>query len=166
MVLCYLEGMSLEAAAGQLGCPIGTVGVRLMRARERLKIRLSRRGMAVPAGLLVTGAAARSASAALPAALVGSTVNAVMHQATSGIVSLAAAKLTTDVLRNMVMIKMAQDVHGHHGGTGATLASWEDSSFSPECSMRASRKTSGPTRGTNFLDRCESRDEVRRVDRE
>ena len=31
VILCYLEGMSLEAAAGQLGCPIGTLGVRLMR---------------------------------------------------------------------------------------------------------------------------------------
>ena len=41
VVLCYLEGMSLEAAAGRIGCPIGTVGVRLMRAKERLKIRLS-----------------------------------------------------------------------------------------------------------------------------
>ena len=33
--------MSLEAAAGQLGCPIGTVGVRLLRAKERLKTRLT-----------------------------------------------------------------------------------------------------------------------------
>ena len=108
VVLCYLEGMSLEAAAGQLGCPIGTVGVRLMRARERLKIRLSPRGMSVPAGLLVAGTAARSASAALPAALVGSTVNAVIGKAKVGVVSLAAAGLAHDVLRSMTMIKLAK----------------------------------------------------------
>ncbi len=112
VVLCYLEGMSLEAAAGQLGCPIGTVGVRLMRARERLRIRLSARGMSVPAGLLVAGAAVRSAAAALPAGLVGSTVNAVMGKATLGIVSLAAAKLTSDVLGSMVIKKLAKTCAG------------------------------------------------------
>ena len=77
VILCYLEGISLEAAAGQLGCPIGTLGVRLMRAKERLKIRLTRRGMSVPAGILIGGLPAKSAPAALPATLVGSTVNAV-----------------------------------------------------------------------------------------
>ena len=46
VVLCYLEGLTHEEAARQLGWPIGTVGVRLMRARERLRVRLTRRGMA------------------------------------------------------------------------------------------------------------------------
>ncbi len=112
VVLCYLEGMSLEAAAGQLGCPIGTVGVRLMRARERLRIRLSRRGISITAGILTAGTTARSSSAALPAALVASTVNAVMHKATVGIVSLAAAKLTSDVLGSMVRSKVSKAVMG------------------------------------------------------
>ncbi len=112
VVLCYLEGMSLEATAGQLGCPIGTVGVRLMRARERLKIRLRARGMSVPAGLLAAGTAARSASAALPAGLVGSTVNAVVHKATVGIVSLTAAKLAREILGSMVIKKLAKTCAG------------------------------------------------------
>ena len=46
VVLCYLEGLTHAEAARQLGWPIGTVGVRLMRARERLRSRLTRRGMA------------------------------------------------------------------------------------------------------------------------
>ena len=46
VVLCYLEGLSHEQVARQLGWPIGTVGVRLMRARERLRDRLTRRGLA------------------------------------------------------------------------------------------------------------------------
>ncbi len=50
VVLCYLEGLTLEEAARQLGWPIGTLGVRLMRARERLRARLTRRGLA-PTGL-------------------------------------------------------------------------------------------------------------------
>jgi len=46
VVLCDLEGLSREEAARQLGWPMGTLGVRLMRARERLRARLTRRGMA------------------------------------------------------------------------------------------------------------------------
>jgi hypothetical protein len=45
VVLCDLEGLTHEEAARRLGCPTGTVGVRLMRARERLRARLIRRGM-------------------------------------------------------------------------------------------------------------------------
>jgi RNA polymerase sigma-70 factor (ECF subfamily) len=51
VMLCYLEGLTHEEAARQLGWPIGTVGVRLMRARERLRERLTRRGVA-PAGIM------------------------------------------------------------------------------------------------------------------
>ena len=36
VVLCYLEGLSCEAAAQQLGLPVGTVKSRLSRGRERL----------------------------------------------------------------------------------------------------------------------------------
>lgn len=45
IVLCYLEGLTYEAAAHQIGSPVGTVRVRLSRARERLRKRLERRGL-------------------------------------------------------------------------------------------------------------------------
>ncbi len=44
MVLCYLLGRTNDEAARELGCPRGTVAVRLARARERLRRRLLRRG--------------------------------------------------------------------------------------------------------------------------
>ena len=44
VVLCYLEGETYEATAQRIGCPVGTVRVRLARARVRLRDRLSRRG--------------------------------------------------------------------------------------------------------------------------
>lgn len=44
IVLCYLEGLTYEAAARQIGSPVGTVRVRLSRARERLRKGLERRG--------------------------------------------------------------------------------------------------------------------------
>src|SRR4051794_25877581 len=40
VVLCYLEGLTTEAAARTLGCPQGTVLSRLSRAREQLRGRL------------------------------------------------------------------------------------------------------------------------------
>ena len=49
VVFCYLEGLTQEQAARRLACPIGTVESRLHRARERLRSRLVRRGLA-PAG--------------------------------------------------------------------------------------------------------------------
>jgi RNA polymerase sigma factor (sigma-70 family) len=51
-VLCYLEGRTNEEAARQLGCPKGTVLSRLARARQRLRTRLTRRGVALTTGAL------------------------------------------------------------------------------------------------------------------
>jgi RNA polymerase sigma factor (sigma-70 family) len=52
IVMCYLEGRTHDEAASALGWPVGTVRSRLARARERLKSRLSRRGLAPAVALL------------------------------------------------------------------------------------------------------------------
>jgi len=46
VILCCLSGLTHEQAAEQLRCPVGTVESRLFRARQRLKERLTRRGLA------------------------------------------------------------------------------------------------------------------------
>ena len=46
VVLCYLEGLTHEMAAEHLGWPVGSVKSRLAWARERLRVRLTRRGVA------------------------------------------------------------------------------------------------------------------------
>ncbi len=76
-VLCYLGGKTNEEAAQQLGCPSGTVFSRLARARERLRTRLTRRGLALPAGVLTATLAALSqqARAATPPQLATTTVH-------------------------------------------------------------------------------------------
>src|SRR5262249_18489924 len=54
LVLCYLEGHSQDEAARQLGWSRGTVRGRLRRGRDRLRARLTSRGLAVSAGTVVT----------------------------------------------------------------------------------------------------------------
>jgi RNA polymerase sigma factor (sigma-70 family) len=50
-ILCYVQGKTNEEAAKELGCPKGTVLSRLARARERLRNRLTRRGLAYSVGI-------------------------------------------------------------------------------------------------------------------
>jgi RNA polymerase sigma factor (sigma-70 family) len=74
LVLCYLEGKTHAQAAAALRCPVGSMSWRVARARRALHDRLTRRGVAVPAGLLVlllTGQAVRAAP--LPGEVVDST---------------------------------------------------------------------------------------------
>src|SRR5207237_267654 len=75
LVLCDLEGRTAKDAARQLGLPQGTVAGRLARARDLLAGRLARRGVTLSAGVLAA-VLGPSATAALPPALVGSTLRA------------------------------------------------------------------------------------------
>jgi RNA polymerase sigma factor (sigma-70 family) len=108
-VLCYLEGLTNEEAARQIGCPKGTVLSRLSWARQRLRDRLTRQGVMLSAGALTAALSASTAMAALPAPLVATTVNAAMLLAAGKSlagVSAQAAVLTRGVLRDMFLSKM------------------------------------------------------------
>jgi RNA polymerase sigma factor (sigma-70 family) len=62
IILCGLESYTHEEAARQLGWPVGTVKVRLMRGRNRLRDRLVRRGL-VPSALLLGALTSESPAA-------------------------------------------------------------------------------------------------------
>ena len=48
VILCYLEGLTNEEAARKLGWPVGTVKIRMARARDMLRSRLTRRRADAP----------------------------------------------------------------------------------------------------------------------
>ena len=109
IVLCELEGKTHGEAAAQLGWPIGTVSGRLSRARVMLAKRLTRRGVSISGGALIGLLAQQpsTASAAVPASLISSTIKAATRfaagrTATAGVASPGAAALTEEVLRAML----------------------------------------------------------------
>jgi RNA polymerase sigma factor (sigma-70 family) len=110
VVLCYLEGRTNEEAARELGCPKGTVAVRLMRARERLRRRLERCRLILPAALLAALLAGRARAEAVEAALAATTMKAALGAAAGGTLSAAAsanaAALAQGVMRAMYLRKM------------------------------------------------------------
>ena len=115
VVLCELEGLTYQEAALRLRCPVGTIGVRLSRARERLRVGLTRRGLAPSAGLLGALFGAEASSAWVPPVLlIEATVRAASRFAASkaavhGLVSPGIIALTEAVLRSMALspIKLA-----------------------------------------------------------
>lgn len=107
VVLCYLEGLTTEAAAQRLGCPQGTVLSRLSRARDRLRARLTRRGLVLPAA----GLSPEAATSAVPAALLDATVRASLgflpRQASgAALASTSAVILARGVLFTMTLSKL------------------------------------------------------------
>jgi RNA polymerase sigma factor (sigma-70 family) len=98
VLVCDLEGESLQEAARRLDCPLGTVASRLARARHMLRQGLARRGLAVAAVL-----AAGTASAAVPARLAMLTSRA----ATGAIpISQPVLALTQGVIQTMFLAKV------------------------------------------------------------
>ena len=92
LVLCHLEGLQHQEVARRLGCPVGTVESRLSRARERLRSRLARRGLAPTAGMLAWALTPSEGSAAL-FPLVESAVQAAISAAPGELGSRAFAVL-------------------------------------------------------------------------
>ena len=115
VVLCFWEGMTHEQAASQLGVPLGTVRSRMARARDLLRRRLARRGIAPATGAIAAffdpaGVSAAVRLAPLSPTLVRSSVRAAMQvaagKASAEVVSAGAALLVRRVLWSMTMMKL------------------------------------------------------------
>jgi RNA polymerase sigma factor (sigma-70 family) len=111
LVLCYFEGRTHAEAARLLRCPVGTVSVRLSRARDLLRARMTRRGVALPA--IVVGATLGRAgtASAMPLGLADSTIKAAMQLAAgkalkAGAFPASVAQLVGGEMRIMILTKL------------------------------------------------------------
>lgn len=104
IVLCYLEGKTHAEAASELGWPLGTLKCRVLRARERLRLRLSGRGLTVAAVTLaaVLGQEAAGAEVPILVLVIHSTLKATLLAQ----VSARSAALAEGVLRTMLVNKI------------------------------------------------------------
>ena len=79
-----------DQAAARLGWPVGTVKGRLSRARDLLRTRLSRRGVAVSSTALAAHLAGAELKASVPASLTHLTLNAALAVVIQGGVAITA----------------------------------------------------------------------------
>jgi RNA polymerase sigma factor (sigma-70 family) len=106
LVLCYFQGLTHDQAAGQLGWPVGTVRSRLAKARDQLRPRLLRRGVA-PSVAINLAMGQLEAAVPVPAALISATVGMAVRAGAAGSVPAAVAALVGKTLREMIIMKMS-----------------------------------------------------------
>jgi RNA polymerase sigma factor (sigma-70 family) len=110
LLLCYLEGLTSQQAAQQLGWPAATVRSRLARGRERLRTRLIRRGVVPSVAALAAALSSAPATAAVPATLADVTARAAALLAAgsvaAGAVPASILTLTEGVIAAMAMTKL------------------------------------------------------------
>jgi RNA polymerase sigma factor (sigma-70 family) len=144
VVLCYFEGRTHEEAAAALQWPVGTVRSKLSRARDRLRIRLTRRGLA-PAGSMATSALETTAraEAEVPAALQTATVAAAMWGTPATAVTVLAKLMLRSLL--VALVKMTPAPLSAPPGRSASRPTWGSSAIilgSPQWPRRSPRPMS------------------------
>jgi RNA polymerase sigma factor (sigma-70 family) len=111
LILCYLECMTRDEAAKQLGLSPTTLCGRLERARYLLRTCLSKRGLTLAAAISATAVGEGAAQAALAPSFVVSSTNAAMVLAagqplTEAVVGTHVLALTQEVIKSMFLTKL------------------------------------------------------------
>jgi RNA polymerase sigma factor (sigma-70 family) len=108
ILLCDLESQSHQEAARRLGWPLGTLKSRQVRAREKLRARLVRRGFAAS---LPLGFALTDSQTFIPDVLIRSTAQAATRLVSGPMaaetVSASVSMLVTHSLRSMIMTRLS-----------------------------------------------------------
>jgi hypothetical protein len=150
IILCDLEELTRDEAAGRLGWPPGTVAGRLVRARALLRDRLARRGDFDVAGILVATGAGHMGPDALPASWIKKTVRLAIQTraATMSAANLASAGgtvLARGVLEAMMVTSLGKMallfVVGALATTACALAMATARSEAPTAEPPATKRT-------------------------
>jgi RNA polymerase sigma factor (sigma-70 family) len=111
LLLCYLEGRTQDEAARQMGWSKRTLRRRLGRGRELLRLRLTRRGLTLPAALCGTLLTPTRVLSALPVDLAEATARAaLMTTGGVGAASLRATTLADALLRALLVARVRTGV--------------------------------------------------------
>src|SRR5579871_3998226 len=130
VILCYWEGRTHEQAAQQLGCARGTIKDRLEAAREMLRTRLARRGLALSAAFFAASLSDGMSTSSVAAELLQATVRGAVQfshgSLPAGIVSASAAAWARQTLRVMGVRQLTYGLSlvlmiGVLGGAGLAL---------------------------------------------
>jgi RNA polymerase sigma factor (sigma-70 family) len=117
VILSYLEGRTNEEVATLLDWPVGTVKGRLSRARDLLRSRLVRRGMAMSAAFLCTSLSRGDVFAeVVPEALIDSTVRRAMRARREKIEAAEPEPFGTDLLPDAVDLSSRRGNFGPMAG--------------------------------------------------
>jgi len=136
-ISCCLENKSCAETARELGVKEGTVGMRLSRARKVLQERLTRRGVSPAAVFAAVAVGGNSASAAVAAGVMASTLTAGLQVARGGalvdMVSPRIAALTERMLRTMSIskLKLATAALVFALGIGLAVSGWATAQPTP-----------------------------------
>jgi RNA polymerase sigma factor (sigma-70 family) len=146
VVLCYLEGLTVAEAAARLGRPRGTIGTRLARARERLRARLTRRGLG-PSAIALTAALTDPAPARPAASLIAATLRVAAGAAPGPILTLTEGVLRAMFLSQFKSVMTAVVVAAALGAGGLAVrtlaADGPSGPTAPPGSAQAARLTLG-----------------------
>lgn len=156
LILHYVEGRTQEEIATLMGCSYGAISGRLNHARNVLRERLQRRGLAVsPAVLFLL--IPKFSPVALPEGIVTASAKAAVliaagNAAAPGLVSTQAAALTQGALRMMYMSKLkiaAVVLFGVVALTGAGVVTFHaaasDNQTAPRPTVRAAAPAAAAT---------------------
>lgn len=105
VALCHLDGLSHDGAAEALGLPVGTIRSRLSRARDLLRARLIRRGVAPAA--VAAWLSAHEAAGAVPVAL----LEAAVAHARPGAGATIPATVAALVSQTMKSLSITKAIH-------------------------------------------------------